>query len=84
MKGFNHETADNSVGEYVREIVHTNGIESFRTMLKRGCQDTFHHFSAKHGNRHVGDFAGRHNSRDADSVDMMDTIARRMVGKQLR
>lgn len=53
-------------------------------MLKRGYRDTFHHFSVKHMDRYVAEFAGRHNVRDADTADMMAYMARGMVGKRLR
>ena len=36
---------NHSAGEYVRGMAHTNGVESFWSMLKRGYQGTFHHFS---------------------------------------
>ena len=79
-----HEAVRHSVGEHVRNMAHTNGIESFWAMLKRGYQGTFHHFSARHAGRYVSEFAGRHNIRDADTIDQMGAIARRMVGKRLR
>ena len=79
-----HEAVRHSVGEYVKGQASTNGIESFWAMLKRGYQGTFHHFSAKHTDRYVTEFAGRHNLREADTVDMMAIIARRSVGKRLR
>ena len=65
-------------------MAHTNGIESFWSMLKRGYQGTFHHFSEKHLDRYVGEFAGRHNIRNADTADQMTIIARQTVGKRLR
>lgn len=63
---------------------HTNGIESFWAMLKRGYHGTFHHFSAKHVQRYVNEFAGRHNIRDRDTLDQMAIVSRGMVGKRLR
>ncbi len=84
MTEYNHEAVNHSAGEYVRDMAHTNGIESFWAMLKRGYQGTFHHFSEKHLDRYVEEFAGRHNIRNADTVDQMAIIARRSVGKQLR
>ena len=48
MTGFDHEQVNHNIGEYVRGMAHTNGIESFWAMLKRGYQGTFHHFSEKH------------------------------------
>ena len=81
---FDHEAVKHSVGEYVRGQAHTNGMESFWSMLKRGYQGTFHHFSEKHPGRYVAEFAGRHNVRDADTVDQMESMVEGMVGKRLR
>ena len=81
---FDHEAVNHSAGEYVRGMAHTNGIESFWSMLKRGYQGTFHHFSKKHTDRYVAEFAGRHNIREADTIDMMGALAARAVGKRLR
>ena len=83
MKEFKHETVNHSAGEYVREMAHTNGIESFWAMLKRGYQGTFHYFSEKHLDRYVSEFAGRHNIRPLDTIDIMGYIAKRMDGKRL-
>ena len=84
MPEFEHEAVNHSAGEYVRDMAHTNGIESFWAMLKRGYQGTFHHFSEKHLDRYVGEFAGRHNIRNADTEDQMAIVARQSVGKRLR
>ena len=81
---FDHESVNHSIGEYVRGQAHTNGIESFWAMLKRGYQGTFHHFSEKHLDRYVNEFSGRHNSRDADTTDMMRSVVSKMAGKRLR
>ena len=79
-----HESVNHSAGEYVRGMAHTNGIESFWSMLKRGYQGTFHHFSEKHLDRYVTEFSGRHNIRNADTEDQMAIIARQSVGKRVR
>ena len=79
-----HVTVRHSVGEYVRDQAHTNGVESFWAMLKRGYHGTYHHFSKKHMNRYVQEFAGRHNIRDLDTIAQMTALARGMVGKRLR
>ena len=81
---FDHAAVNHSAGEYVRGQAHTNGMESFWSMLKRGYQGTFHHFSEKHTDRYVAEFSGRHNIREADTADMMAIIARQSVGKRLR
>ena len=79
-----HKTVKHSVGEYVREQAHTNGMESFWAMLKRGFSGTFHQISPKHLHRYVTEFEGRHNSRPLDTVAQMKAIVRGMVGKRLR
>ena len=80
---FEHETVKHSVSEYVNGMAHTNGIESFWAMLKRGYHGTYHHMSEKHLQRYVGEFAGRHNDRKSGTVDQMGAIARSMDGKRL-
>ena len=62
---------------------HTNGIESFWSMLKRGHQGTYHKLSVKHLDRYVNEFAGRHNQRPLDTIDQMSAMARGMDSKQL-
>ena len=78
-----HEVVEHSVGEYVRGQAHTNGIESFWAMLKRGYHGTFHKISPKHLHRYVAEFAGRHNIRNSDTMAQMDRIAQGFVGKRL-
>ena len=80
---FDHESVNHSAGEYVRGMAHTNGVESFWSMLKRGYQGTFHRFSEKHLDRYVTEFSSRHNDREADTLDMMVHVAQGMVGKRL-
>ena len=58
MAGFRHEAGRHSVGEYVRGMAHTNGIESFWAMLKRGYPGTYHHMSPKQLDRYVTNFGG--------------------------
>lgn len=53
----NHDKVNHSSGEYVREQVHINGIESFWSMLKRAHKGVYHKFSKKHLDRYVQDFA---------------------------
>ena len=81
---FEHETVKHSISEYVNGMAHTNGIESFWALLKRGCyHGTYHHMSEKHLDRYVGEFSGRHNDRSRDTLDQMQAIARNMAGKRL-
>ena len=78
-----HETVNHSVSEFVRDMAHTNGIESFWATLKRGYHGTFHHISPKHLHRYVNEFAGRHNLRPQDTERMMQEIYAALIGKRL-
>ena len=80
---FDHEAVCHSAGEYVRGMAHINGVESFWSMLKRGYHGTFHHFSEKHLDRYVGEFAGRHNDREADTINIMGGVVKGLEGKHL-
>ena len=81
---FKHETVKHSISEFVNGMAHTNGIESFWSLFKRGYYGTYHHMSEKHLGRYVGEFVGRHNDRPADTIDQMQATAQGMVGKRLR
>ena len=76
-----------SVGEYVRylegEMVHTNGVESFWSMLKRAHKGTFHRLSAKHLQRYVNEFAGRQNIREMDTIRQMEHLVAALIGQRL-
>ena len=74
----------NSVGEYIRQQIHTNGMESFWSLFKRGYVGTYHKMSPKHLHRYAAEFEGRHNSRPKDTLDQMVDTARRMDGRRLR
>ena len=81
---FNHATVKHSLSEYVKGDVHTNGIESLWSMLKRAHKGTFHKLSPKHLDRYIQEFAGRHNFRELDTIDQMGVVARNMAQKALR
>ena len=80
----NHETVRHSAKEYVNGPAHTNGIEAFWSMLKRGYVGTYHWMSPKHLHRYVDEFSGRHNQREADTIDQMVAMVQGMEGKRLR
>ena len=81
---YDHRAVAHSVGTYVIGETHSNGIESFWSMLRRGYHGTYHQMSGKHLGRYVGEFAGRHNQRSLDTIDQLRAIVRGMVGKRLR
>ena len=84
MSDYDHHVVNHSAKQYVDGQAHTNGIESFWAILKRGYHGTFHKMSAKHLHRYVNKFAGRHNIRESDTIEQMAFLAQGVVGKRLR
>ena len=80
----NHQAVRHSVGQYVNGQIHTNGLESFWALLKRGFVGTYHHMSPKHLHRYTAEFSGRHNDRPSDTADQMTAVARGLERKRLR
>lgn len=76
---YNHSVVNHSSREYVNGMAHTNGIESFWALLKRGYHGTHHHFSVKHLHRYVNEFAGRSGKRKIDTISQMRYIATDMT-----
>lgn len=83
MTGYIHQAVNHGVGEYVREQAHTNGIESFWALLKRGYYGIYHYMSVKHLHRYVAEFSNRHNTAKLDTIDFIGMTAAGMVGHRL-
>lgn len=64
-----HEVVDHSQKEYVRGTVHTNNIEGFWSLMKRGINGVYHHASRKHMHRYTDEYAYRYNSRKETDID---------------
>ena len=58
-----HDTINHSAGEYVRGDAHTNTIEGYFSIFKRGIIGTYHHVSPQHLKRYLGEFDFRYNER---------------------
>ncbi|MCC7180098.1 MAG: IS1595 family transposase [Acidobacteria bacterium] len=61
--GYRHQVIRHSRDEYVRGIVHTNSMESFWSLLKRGVMGTYHNVSRKYLPLYLNEFTFRHNNR---------------------
>lgn len=82
-KGYSHITVNHSMKQYVNNVFHTNGIESFWSLLKRGYYGIHHSMSKKHLIRYVTEFAERQNQRKNDVIDQMCSFADNMSNIQL-
>lgn len=85
-RDFPHEAVNHSVGEYVRGNAHTNTIEGYFSILKRGLNGTYHHVSQQHLKRYLAEFDFRYNNRAALGVDDTERAAnllKRVSGKRL-
>jgi transposase-like protein len=81
-----HETVNHGIGEYVRGEAHTNTIEGYFSILKRGITGTYHHVSQQHLKRYLGEFDFRYNERSALEVtdaQRARKAVRGVVGKRL-
>jgi transposase-like protein len=63
-KDYPHETIDHAIGQYVVGAVHTQTIEGFWSILKRGVVGTYHKVSAKYLPLYVAEFQFRYNNNN--------------------
>jgi len=93
-----HETVTHSHGEYVRRIfklhpggftvekVHSNTVEGYFSIFKRGMKGVYQHCSEKHLHRYLAEFDFRYNNRTAlgvSDVQRAELLAKGIVGKRL-
>lgn len=64
-----HESVDHSKYEWARDDVHTNTLEGFFSIFKRGLIGTYQHIDAKHFNRYLAEFDFRQNTRAKLGID---------------
>ena len=77
---FDHKTVCHSSGVYVAPGgVHTNGIESFWALFKRGYHGTYHSMSVKYMQRYIDEFCFRQNTRKLPSFDVFDLLLKRSI-----
>ena len=58
-----------SAGEYVRGDVHTNTVEGYFSIFKRGMKGVYQHCAEKHLHRYLAEFDFRYNNRVALGVN---------------
>src|SRR5258708_3754084 len=75
-----HATINHSIGEYVRGDAHTNTIEGYFSILKRGINGIYHHVSQQHLKRYLAEFDFRYNERAALNVDDFTRTMKALLG----
>jgi transposase-like protein len=82
---YTQRSINHGAGEYVRDGVTTNGIESVFAVLKRGLIGVYHHASPKHLGRYVNEFAFRLNDGDVSrhTLDRLASLFAACIGQRL-
>lgn len=75
-----HEAVDHSKREWVRGDAHTNTLEGFFSVFKRGLIGVYQHVDVKHLDRYLAEFDFRFNNREKLGVDDATRAARAVVG----
>ncbi|MGB3167087.1 MAG: IS1595 family transposase [Alteraurantiacibacter sp.] len=78
-----HSVVSHSKGEYVRGAIHTNTIEGFFSLLKRGIIGVYHHVSEAHLHRYTSEFDFRYNTRKLSDFERADESLLGAIGKRL-
>jgi hypothetical protein len=78
-------SVNHSEGEYVRDDVTTNGVESVFAVMKRGLIGVYHHTSKKHLGRYVNEFAFRLNDGNVKrhTMERLESFVSGTKGKRL-
>jgi transposase-like protein len=82
---YRQRSINHGLGEYVRDGVTTNGIESVFAVMKRGLIGVYHHASPKHLGRYVNEFAFRLNDGDVShhTLDRLASLFGAAIGRRL-
>jgi transposase-like protein len=71
---YDHSYVKHNLGEYVNGIVHTNTIEGFWSLLKRGILGIYHFTSKKHLQMYIDEFAFRYNTKDSSESNRFNLL----------
>lgn len=82
-KKFIHETVDHAVA-YVKDNCHTNGMENFWSLLKRGLKGTYISAMPWHLFRYVDEQVFRFNERKVTDAERFNAVMARVLGKRLQ
>ena len=81
-----HDVVNHRIGEYVRGDIHTNVVEGYFSIFKRGLMGSYHHVSKKHLKRYLCEFDYRYNYRSAlgfGDAERAEIALQGIAGKRL-
>ena len=81
-----HESVSHKADEYVRGSVHTNTVEGFYSVFKRGMTGIYQHCSERHLHRYLSEFDFRYSNRirlGIDDASRAELVLQRAKGKRL-
>lgn len=78
-----HGVVQHGIGQYVRGDIHTNTIEGYFGIFKRGMKGVYQHCNAKHLKRYLAEFDFRYNNRTIDDAERTVNALSGIVGKRL-
>ena len=78
-----HGTVEHGAGEYVSALdrsIHTNTIEGYFSIFKRGMKGIYQHCSKKHLHRYLAEYEFRYNNREANGIEDAERAANALMG----
>jgi len=78
-----HHTVKHSAGEYVRGIAHTNTVENYFLIFKRGMRGVYQHCAEKNLHRYLAEFEFRYNTRKITDGERVVLAVKGGEGKRL-
>lgn len=78
---YKHDYVKHKAGEYVRNAIHTNTLEGFWSLFKRGLNGIYHQISNKHMDKYLSEFSLRYNTRNLDDDERFSFFLHKIDGK---
>jgi transposase-like protein len=78
-----HEALLHAGRQFAKGEVHSNSVENFFSILKRGVIGTYHHWSAAHMHRYLAEFDLRYSTKDRTDGERANSILKGMEGRRL-
>lgn len=80
-KDYTHVVVDHSADQYVNNGFHTNSIEGYWSLFKRGIIGIYHQVSPEHLNRYANEFSFRYNTRKVTDVERFNLVLSQCTGR---